>query len=73
MKDAMELHVVGIVSPREGSSPILMPGLGYPTSFMEVVIQDAAQSEIVKAQLADPDHDVFSRPACGNSTGGLRF
>ena len=48
------------MSPREASSAILMPGLGYTKALTEYIIQDAAQSEIVKAQLADPDVDVFS-------------
>ena len=60
VQNAFELHVVGIIAPKEGSSPILMPGLGYTDLFMKKVIDNAAQSEIVKAQLADPDTDVFS-------------
>ena len=60
IKDSLELHVVGIVAPREDSSPILMPGLAYPSSFTRYIIEDAAQSDIVKAQLADENIDVFS-------------
>ena len=56
----LELHVVGIAAPKEGSSPILMPGLAYPSSFTEHVIENAAQSEIVKQQLSNRDVDVFS-------------
>ena len=60
VRDAFTLHVVGVIAPKEGSSPILMPGLGYTDLFMKKVIENAAESEIVKAQLADPDTDVFS-------------
>ena len=58
--DGLQLHVVGIVSPREPSSAILMPGLGYTKALTEYIIADAAESRIVKAQLADENTDVFS-------------
>ena len=67
--DGLELKVVGIVAPREGSSPILMPGLGYPDSFLQKVIENAADSEIVKAQLADETKDVFSGMAFNSEEG----
>ena len=60
VRSGTDLHVVGVAAPRDGSSPILMPGLGYPDSFLQMVIADAAQSEIVKAQLQNPEVDVFS-------------
>lgn len=55
-----ELRVVGIITPKEGSSGILYPGIGYHHSLTDYIIETAANSQIVKDQLENPDVDVFS-------------
>ncbi len=63
------LTIVGIVQPSEDASgAALTTGINYPYSLMEYVAGQAAESEIVKKQLADADTDVFTGEAFG-STG----
>ncbi len=55
------ITVVGVVQPLEDSaSAVLTPGLGYPRSLTDHVLQTAADSGIVKEQLAAPEVDVFT-------------
>lgn len=55
------IRIVGIVSPDpEATATMLSPGINYPASLTDHVIETAAQSQIVKDQLADPTIDVFT-------------
>lgn len=60
VRNGTELKVVGVIVPREGSTGIYYPGIGYLRDFTRKVIEDASESEIVKQQLADTEVDVFS-------------
>lgn len=56
-----DVTIVGIVQPAEdASATMLSPGLYYPTSLTSHVIDKAAESEIVKNQLADSSVNVFT-------------
>ena len=56
-----ELKVVGVVMPNEESSTAsLTPGVYYPASLSDHVIDRAKDAEIVKEQLADPSKNVFT-------------
>lgn len=58
---AEEVSVVGILRPAEGSSVINTGGaVGYTAALMEHLVQQVNDSDIVKAQQADPDTDVFT-------------
>ncbi|MBR5742824.1 MAG: ABC transporter ATP-binding protein, partial [Clostridia bacterium] len=60
------MTVVGVVQPKEdASSPILTPGLAYPASLIGHMTGLAAESDVVKAQLASPETDVFTGRAFG--------
>ena len=59
-EEGTELRVVGIITPKEGSSGILYPGIGYHHTLTDHIIETAASSQIVKEQLENPDVDVFS-------------
>ena len=60
------LTVVGIVSPQEGvSTSTLSNGIAYTHALTEHVIQMAAETEIVKMQLADENIDVFTGVSFG--------
>ena len=60
------ITVVGVVQPLEDSaSAVLTPGLGYPKSLTDHVLQTAADSRIVKEQLAAPKIDVFTNREFG--------
>ena len=51
-----DLTIVGVVQPKEDNSyPVLTMGVGYPSSLVEHLMADAAESPLVQAQLADPE------------------
>ena len=55
------LKVVGVVAPaREMSTPLLSYGIGYLPSLLDHLIDGAQDREIVAAQRAKPEVDVFS-------------
>lgn len=58
---ALKLKIVGIVINKDGSSTsLLSPGVNYTKELTSYIIDKAAESEIVKKQLANKDVDVFS-------------
>lgn len=54
-----DLSVVGVVMPKDDGG-LLTPGLYYPRQLVYDLMEEAAQSAPVKAQLADPDTDIFT-------------
>ena len=59
------LKIVGVVAPSENAtSETLSSGLWYLPSLEDYIAQRAGESDIVKAQIANPDVDVFT---------GIRF
>ncbi len=59
------LKIVGVVAPSEGASfETLSCGLWYLPSLENYIAQRAGESGVVKAQMANPDVDVFT---------GIRF
>jgi len=55
------LRVVGVVTSAEDSTNVMLrPGLYYPMSMVYHLIDQAADSDIVRAQLANPELNVFS-------------
>ena len=61
-----DIEIVGVVQPSEDANgALLSTGIGYLPSLTEHVAGEAADSEIVKAQLADPDVNVFTGEAFG--------
>ena len=69
--DSEDLTIVGIVQPKaDATSTILHSGLDYLHDLTYHVIDQAANSEIVRQQLADPDINVLTGEpfdAAGNS------
>ena len=56
-----ELKIVGIVQPKaDASSTILPTGIAYLHELSNYIIDRAAESEIVKQQLADPEINVLT-------------
>ncbi len=56
-----DLAVVGIVTPSpDAKATMLNPGLNYPASLVDRVIERAEASQIVQDQLADPTVNVFT-------------
>lgn len=61
--NGIALKVVGIVKPSENSaisSSSSQSHIGYTSALTEYVINHTGDSAVVKAQLADPDTDVFT-------------
>ncbi len=59
------LKIVGVVAPSENAAyETLSSGLWYLPSLEDYISQRAGESEVVKAQMANPDVDVFT---------GIRF
>ena len=64
----VRLKVVGIVRPADGSTVNVGTGyVGYLHSLTEYLINTVNDSEVVKAQKANPDTDIFTGIAFGAS------
>lgn len=60
-EDALELHVCGIIRPKEDAETTMLRGsIGYTHYLTEYIIEEAKNSPVVKAQLEDPDVDVLT-------------
>ncbi len=60
-EDALDLKIVGIVCPKEGTTSMtLSTGVAYTKELTDYVIAKAEDSEIVKKQLKDKNVNVFS-------------
>ena len=59
--NAEELHIVGIVSPKEGSmTSALSPGVAYTSDLIKHIIDYSSKTAVVAKQLGNKDIDVFS-------------
>ena len=68
--DSEELTVVGVVQPKaDATSAILYTGLDYLHELTYHVIDQAADSAIVRQQLADPDTNVLTGEPFGAAGG----
>ena len=64
VKNGEDINVVGIVQAKEGTTAaMLMPGIYYTSDLVNHVIENAAQSDIVKAQLNNDKKNVFDSKA----------
>ena len=61
LEQATEIRVVGILRPSANSNMGTQTGsIGFLPSLTEYLIRRVNDSDIVRAQLADPEHDVFT-------------
>ncbi len=61
VSEAEDLTIVGIVQPKEGAAAtMLKQGIYYPSSLISHIMENAGSSSIVKAQIADPQINVFT-------------
>ena len=71
-EEALELRVVGIIRPNEDAETTMLSGsIGYTHGLTEYIIEQAAESEVVKAQLANPMVDVLTGLPFKSNTGML--
>ena len=68
LRDAEEMRIVGVAQPAEGVSfGMLELGIEYPARLLSRMMAGAADSEVVKAQMADPDNDALTGMAFGET------
>ncbi len=67
--EAEELKIVGIVQPAEdATSQALSSGINYTASLVEHIVEKAADSDIVQAQLENPGIDVLTGEPFGEES-----
>lgn len=60
-EDAVDLQIVGIIRLNpDASSQLLNPGIGYTVSLTDTMLDDALNSDIVNAQLENPEINVLT-------------
>ncbi len=60
-EDGITLKIVGVVSPKEGvTSMMLTPGVSYTSDLIDYIIDESEKTDIVKKQLKNDEVDVFS-------------
>lgn len=66
------LKVSGIIRPNEDAVSTMLTGaIGYTSMLTEYVIENAKDSEAIKAQLNDPSTDIFTGLPFRENTGNL--
>ena len=61
VENGEDIEVVGVVQPRDdATATMLSSGINYPATLTDYVIEEAADSAIVKDQIAHPDTNVFT-------------
>lgn len=61
VENSPDLTIVGVVQPRADASPTILPiGVAYTHALTYYAIDHAAESEVVKQQLADPEVNVLT-------------
>ena len=74
VSDGEDLKIVGIVQPKEGvSATMLSIGIYYPATLEDEIIENAKNSEIVQAQLAKSDMNVFTGKSFNDSSDENAF
>ena len=68
VENGEDITIVGIVQPDyTASASMLTSGIAYPASLTEKVMDDAADSVIVKQQMADPATNVLTGESFGKA------
>lgn len=73
-KKATKLKIVGIVSPKEGTTTMaLNPGVNYTSSLIDYIIDYSKETDVVKKQLAKPEMDILSGKRFDAKTNNFNF
>lgn len=71
IQNGEDLTIVGIVQPKNGASDLMLSsGIGYPRGLVNDIMKQERQSEPVKAQLADPDTNIFTGKKFSDPSSG---
>ncbi len=74
VNDGEKLTIVGVVVLKEGvDSGVLNAGFDYMPSLIDYLAEDAAKSEIVQQQMANPDINVFTGEPFGQENAAEEF
>ena len=75
VKAAQDLKIVGIINPPEGNNKALAltSGINFQYELVEQCINYAAQSQIVKDQLAKPETDVLTGKTFAEQKKNMSF
>ncbi len=60
VNNGLDLNIVGIIKPKEGSNISITNGIGYTKELTEYVINQINDSEVVKQQLENKDINIFT-------------
>ena len=60
LENAMELKIVGVLKPTKSGFSSESGGIGYRTELVDWLLEQLKNSEIVQAQMATPETDVFT-------------
>lgn len=74
VENGEDITIVGVVQPSEdASAAMLSPGIVYPASLTEHVMEQAADSDIVRQQMKTPETNVLTGNSFGedNSENGM--
>ena len=59
--NGLEIRIVGIIrKDGDALSGMLSGSVGYPHALVEYISEESAEKELVKRQLEDPEHEVFT-------------
>ena len=74
VKKGEPLTISGIVKPNDSdTTPVLSSGICYPASLLTRLEKDSRESDIIKAQLADSNTNVFTGKPFGDEEEGSGF
>lgn len=60
VENGIDLNIVGIIKPKEGSNISVTNGIGYTKELTEYVINQINDSEVVKQQLENKNTNIFT-------------
>ena len=59
--NGLEVRIVGVIRQNEDAVSANMTGaVGYTHALVEHILKETAEKELVKRQLADPEHEIFT-------------
>lgn len=71
---AETVRIVGVVQPSDDAdAPLLRQGIAYPASLTAHLMEIAAQSPVVKAQLASPGRNIMTGTRFGDKNTDVEF
>ena len=70
--NGLDLHITGIIRPKEDASATMLSStLAYTSKLTEYVIEESKNSPAILAQLAAPETDIFTDLPFRENTGNL--